>query len=79
MLHRAYRPLRQPIVMFRRQPAAWRSRLRLPWDIVAMILGLFYWAVFGGLLTVIGGPPHLLLAPRTGERLGRFLLHHLFR
>jgi 1-acyl-sn-glycerol-3-phosphate acyltransferase len=58
---------------------SWRSWLRLPWDIVAMVLGLFYWAVFGGLLTLIGGPLHLLLARRTGERLGRFLLHHLFR
>ena len=56
-----------------------RSWLRLPWDILAMALGLLYWAVFGGLLTLIGGPLHLLLPRRTGERLGRFLLHHLFR
>ena len=56
-----------------------RSWLRLPWDIVAMALGLLYWAVFGGLLTLIGGPLHLMLPRRTGVRLGRFLLHYLFR
>lgn len=44
-----------------------------------MALGLLYWGVFGGLLTVIGGPLHWLLPQRTGERLGRALLHQLFR
>ncbi len=44
-----------------------------------MAMGLLYWAVFGGLLTLIGGPLHLLLPRRTGRRIGRFLLHHLFR
>src|SRR6478735_122984 len=53
--------------------------LRAPWDYAMMALGLLYWAVFGGLLTVIGGPLHLILPKRTGERLGRFFLHHLFR
>ena len=53
--------------------------LRAPWDYVMMALGLLYWGVFGGLLTLIGGPLHLLLPRRTGERLGRFLLHQLFR
>ncbi len=41
--------------------------------------GLLYWGVFGGLLTLLGGPLHLVLPRATGERLGRFLLHHLFR
>jgi 1-acyl-sn-glycerol-3-phosphate acyltransferase len=53
--------------------------LRAPWDYVMMALGLLYWGLFGGLLTLIGGPLHLILPPRTGERLGRFLLHQLFR
>jgi 1-acyl-sn-glycerol-3-phosphate acyltransferase len=53
--------------------------LRAPWDYVMMALGLLYWGVFGGLLTLIGGPLHLILPQRTGERLGRFLLHQLFR
>lgn len=44
-----------------------------------MAVGLLYWAVFGGLLTLIGGPLHLMLPRRSGERLGRFLLHYLFR
>lgn len=44
-----------------------------------MALGLLYWAVFGGLLTLIAGPLHLLLPKHRGERLGRFLLHQLFR
>lgn len=44
-----------------------------------MALGLLYWAVFGGLLTLVGGPLHLLLPRRAGERLGRFFLHQLFR
>lgn len=53
--------------------------LRAPWDYVMMALGLLYWGVFGGILTIIGGPLHLLLPQRTGERLGRFFLHQLFR
>ncbi len=53
--------------------------LRAPWDYVMMALGLLYWGVFGGLLTLIGGPLHLLLPKRAGERLGRFFLHQLFR
>jgi 1-acyl-sn-glycerol-3-phosphate acyltransferase len=56
-----------------------RGWLRLPWDIVAMALGLLYWLVFGGLLTLVGGPLHVLLPRHTGLRLGRFLLRHLFR
>ena len=53
--------------------------LRAPWDYVMMALGLLYWGIFGGLLTVIGGPLHLILPRRMGERLGRYLLHQLFR
>jgi 1-acyl-sn-glycerol-3-phosphate acyltransferase len=56
-----------------------RMWLRLPWDLVAMTAGLLYWAFFGGLLTLVGGPLHWLLPRLQGERLGRFLLHHLFR
>jgi 1-acyl-sn-glycerol-3-phosphate acyltransferase len=44
-----------------------------------MATGLAYWGVFGTLLTLVGGPLHLLLPRRTGQRWGRFLLHHLFR
>ena len=44
-----------------------------------MALGLLYWGVFGGLLTLFGGPLHLILPTRTGEKLGRMLLHQLFR
>ncbi len=44
-----------------------------------MALGLAYWGVFGGLLTLVGGPLHLLLPKRAGQKLGRFLLHQLFR
>lgn len=53
--------------------------LRAPWDYAMMALGLLYWAIFGGLLTVIGGPLHLILPRRMGQRLGRYLLHQLFR
>lgn len=56
-----------------------RGWLRLPWDIVAMALGLLYWLVFGGLLTLVGGPLHAILPRHAGLRLGRFLLRHLFR
>ena len=56
-----------------------RGWLRLPWDIVAMLLGMLYWVVFGGLLTLIGGPLHVILPQKAGLRLGRFLLRHLFR
>ena len=53
--------------------------LRAPWDYLAMSLGLLYWAVFGTLLTLVGGPLHLILPKATGESLGRWLIHHLFR
>jgi 1-acyl-sn-glycerol-3-phosphate acyltransferase len=53
--------------------------LRAPWDYVMMALGLLYWGVFGGLLTLIGGPLHLILPKPVGERLGRWCLHQLFR
>ncbi len=53
--------------------------LRAPWDYLMMALGLSYWGVFGGLLTLIGGPLHLILPRSTGEKLGRTLLHQLFR
>lgn len=53
--------------------------LRAPWDYCMMALGLLYWGVFGGLLTLVGGPLHGLLPKKQGERLGRFFLHQLFR
>ncbi|MEO7098160.1 MAG: lysophospholipid acyltransferase family protein [Luteolibacter sp.] len=53
--------------------------LRAPWDYVMMALGLLYWGIFGGLLTLIGGPLHLILPRSVGEKLGRTLLHQLFR
>lgn len=56
-----------------------RSWLRVPWDYVAMALGLLYWGVFGSLLTLACGILHFILPPPTGQRLGRFFLHQLFR
>lgn len=44
-----------------------------------MACGLAYWGIFGGLLTLIGGPLYLILPRRIGEPLGHTLLHHLFR
>lgn len=44
-----------------------------------MALGLAYWGVFGGLLTLIGGPLCFLLPRRIGIRVGRFFLHQLFQ
>ncbi len=44
-----------------------------------MALGLAYWGVFGGLLTLIGGPLCLLLPRKSGIRVGRFFLYQLFR
>ncbi len=61
------------------EPTTLRWWLRAPWDYVMMALGLLYWGVFGGLLTLIGGPLHLFLPKKSGERLGRALLHQLFR
>ena len=58
---------------------ALRWWLRAPWDYVMMALGLLYWGVFGGLLTLIAGPLYLILPKDSGLRLGRFLLHQLFR
>lgn len=53
--------------------------LRAVWDYPMMALGLLYWGIFGGLLTLIGSPLHLILPRTTGEKLGRTLLHQLFR
>ena len=44
-----------------------------------MAIGLLYWGIFGGLLTLIGGPLHLILPRRMGEQLGRTFLHQLFK
>ena len=60
-------------------PARARTWLRLPWDLAWMVLGLGYWAVLGGLLTLIGGPLHAILPRAAGERAGRSCLHWLFR
>lgn len=53
--------------------------LRAPWDYTMMALGLLYWGVFGGLLTLIGGPLHGLMSRQRGQRLGRAMIHQLFR
>jgi 1-acyl-sn-glycerol-3-phosphate acyltransferase len=53
--------------------------LRAVHDYAAMAGGLLYWAVCGGALTLVSLPLHLLLPRRTGERLGRWMLHKLFR
>jgi len=44
-----------------------------------MLFGTLYWALFGSLFTLLGLPLHFLLPRRTGERLGRSLLHIAFR
>ncbi len=61
------------------EPVRLRSWLRVPWECIASLLGILYWGIFGGLLTLIGGPLHRLLPSQTGGRLGRFFLHQLFR
>jgi len=61
------------------QATTLRWWLRAPWDYLMMALGLSYWGVFGGLLTLVGGPLHRILPRSRGERLGRFLVHQLFR
>jgi 1-acyl-sn-glycerol-3-phosphate acyltransferase len=61
------------------QATSLRRWLTLPWWGSATILGLLYWAVFGLLFTIVGLPLHYLLPRRTGERLGRTLLHYAFR
>jgi len=48
-------------------------------DYAAMAGGLLYWAICGGVLTLISLPLYFLLPRRTGERLGRTMLHGLFR
>jgi 1-acyl-sn-glycerol-3-phosphate acyltransferase len=62
-----------------REAMTLRWWLRAPWDYVMMATGLLYWGVFGGLLTLMGGPLHLILPKPIGVRLGRWLLHQLFR
>ncbi len=44
-----------------------------------MATGLAYWAVAGTMVTLISIPAGMVLSPRTGERLGRRMLHRLFR
>lgn len=61
------------------EPVGLRSWLRVPWECLAMGVCILYWGVFGGLLTLVGGPLHVLLPKDSGERLGRRFLHHLFR
>jgi 1-acyl-sn-glycerol-3-phosphate acyltransferase len=53
--------------------------LRAPWDYSMMALGLLYWGVFGGLLTLIAAPLYAILPRESGQRCGRFLIHQLFR
>lgn len=53
--------------------------LRAPWDYCMMAAGLLFWGIFGGLLTLVSAPLRWLLPEKYGERLGRFLLHQLFR
>lgn len=61
------------------EPLGLRSWLRLPWECAGMLLGLLYWAFFGGLLTLIGSPLHAVLPRHAGAPLGRQALHWLFR
>jgi 1-acyl-sn-glycerol-3-phosphate acyltransferase len=61
------------------EPDRLRGWPRAAWDGLRMGVGLLYWGVFGGVLTLIGGPLHAMLPRQSGERLGRCFLHHLFR
>lgn len=56
-----------------------RWLLRAPWDYVMMALGLTFWGIFGGLLTIIAGPLYLILPKTQGQYLGRLVIHQLFR
>jgi 1-acyl-sn-glycerol-3-phosphate acyltransferase len=69
-------PAAAPFCDHRRPFVSW---LRLPWDWLAMICGLLYWLVFGGLLTLVGGLLHLILSQSAGEKTGQSLIHWLFR
>ncbi len=60
-------------------PSTLRWWLRAPWDYVAMALGLSYWAVFGLLFTLLSVPLNLILPRKTGERVGRLMIHWAFR
>jgi len=48
-------------------------------DYAAMAGGLLYWAICGIFVTLISLPLHLLLPRRIGQRVGRTMLHQLFR
>lgn len=74
---RSEQPISLPID--RPEPLGLRAWLRLPWECLGMLLGLLYWAVFGGFLTLVGAPLHAMLPGSSGQRLGRAALHHLFR
>jgi 1-acyl-sn-glycerol-3-phosphate acyltransferase len=56
-----------------------RSWIRLPWDLCAMTGGILYWGIGGLLVTLIGGPLHLILPKPLGVRFGRRLMQILFR
>ena len=56
-----------------------RAWLKSPGDWLVMLLGSLYWAFFGTLLTLLDILLRVVPARRAKGRLGRFLLHVLFR
>jgi 1-acyl-sn-glycerol-3-phosphate acyltransferase len=54
----------------------WR---RLPWEAAATLGAFAYWGVAGLMITAISFPLILLLPPATAKRLGRGMLHRVFR
>ncbi|BCX48962.1 lysophospholipid acyltransferases (LPLATs) [Haloferula helveola] len=60
-------------------PVAARAWWWWPIETLAAVGGFAYWGVFGLLFTLIGLPLSLILPRRTGERLGRSMLHRAFR
>jgi 1-acyl-sn-glycerol-3-phosphate acyltransferase len=52
---------------------------RWPWELIATLGGLAYWGVVGLLVTAVSIPLILLLPCATAKRLGRGMLHRVFR
>jgi len=51
----------------------------MPCEYLAMLVGLLYWGVFGVSLTVVAGILEWVLPAKMGTRVGRYLIHFIFR
>lgn len=51
----------------------------MPWHCLGLFIGILYWAVFGLCLTLAGSLLFWILPAKTGRRLGKIILHYLFR